>query len=167
MENNDKILLEQSFRYSNLSEEQRNICISLLLGTKDINDSYKNASNRYYSTYDLLTLHLVNNNGVVSFEAFVCNEKENRFISGYIVYNNNNYYVDTTVERLTSDIKVKNEEYNVTDIFVYDNSDNGTVTRRSHYDSGEYFEDIVVLMNNDEVEDYLQNKVDEMKERKI
>ena len=44
---------------------------------------------------------------------------------------------------------------------------NGKVHRRSSYDSGTYYDDEVVLMNNDEVCDYLQGKVDGMKKGRI
>ena len=158
MEHFDEILLEQYFTYINMSEENRNNFINILLHTKDIYDSEKNLEGAKYSNFDLLTLHLMNREGIVKFNGAVYNDYENRIIDGIIYSKSNKIYVNTTIYRLND--FVSDKEYNVNDTFVFKD---GRVIRRSVYDDGKYFEDEILLMNNQEVQEYLENKVDNMK----
>ena len=163
MDHNDKVLLEQYFTYINMSEDARNCCINYLLHTKDIDGGKVSIGDNKVirDKFDILTLHLNRKNNIILFDGVTYNSNENRWINGSILKKDKRIIIETNVERLG--IIDKEKDYSVIDIFEFDGK---RIIRKTAYDSGEESVDEVYLMEFDQVEEYLQNKVDVMKKRR-
>ena len=161
MSNTDEILMEQYFRYINMNRNKRNFFLNLIMITKDICDSDVMTNSHDISSYDILFLNFINNNGVIVFDGGATNGYTNKLIHGSIVQRANKFCVSTNVYICNDFIlDYDKKEYHVTDEFVF--KDN-KVVRRSRYDDGVYSESEVSLLSNEEMENYLQTKCNEMK----
>ena len=157
----DEILLEQHFSYKNMSIEERNFFINLIMHSKDVCDSEIFLTNHDTSSYDLLYLNFSNENGVVRFDGATCNEHTNKLIYGTIDRIGNKYSVKTNVYVCNDFIYDDDrKEYTVNDVFVFKND---KIIRRSCYQDGVIYEAEVEFLNDNEMEDYLQDKCNEMK----
>ena len=156
----DEIIFEQYFPYRNLSKEERNFLINLILNCKDVNDSEIIINDKCEHMYDLNYLNLVKDNNVIRYEAIVSNSSENRLLNGFIKKHNNKYIVVTNVYRCSDVIDEDDKEYKIIDEFVYKND---KIYRRSRYQDGRYFESEVDLFTDDEIEEFIQNKTDKFK----
>ncbi len=162
MECDDEILLEQYFPYRNMTIDERNLCINLLLNTKDISDSEIYIRDYASPVYDILFMNLNKNEmGAVRFDGATYSDYENRLVSGYIVRSGNKYLIKTDVYRFNDVLQEEEKEYSVTDEFVFKN---GKVYRRSRYSEGcDYFESEVRLLNDLELDEYLESKIRKFK----
>ena len=158
MDNEDEILIEQYFPYRNMTIDERNLCINLLLNTKDICDSEISINEHSSSIYDILFMNLSKTEeGAIRFDGATYNDDENMLISWFFVRSNNKYYVRTDVFRFNDVLQEEDKEYSITDEFIFKN---GKVYRRSRYtDSCEFFESEVRLLNGLELDEYLESKV--------
>ena len=161
----DEILLEQHFGYRNMDKSERNFYINLIMHTKDVSDSEIYITNNDLSSYDLLFLNLSKENGAVRFDGAVSNEYSNKLIYGIIIKKGNKYFVNTNVY-ICNDIvydEDERKEYTVSDEFAFKND---RIIRRSRYQDSLYYEAEVEFLSDEEMENYLQDKCDEMKLKK-
>lgn len=164
MEHLDKVLLEQNFISKNMEENERNFYINLLLHSKDVCDSDIYINKHGLSHYELSFLNLENMNGLVRFEGVTYNEYENRMISGVIFRRLNKYFIKTNVYRCNDFLLDDDNEYSVYDEFIFKDS---KVFRRSRYEHESSFcESEVILLSDEEMESYLQDKVNVLKRKK-
>ena len=160
----DEILLEQNFSYKNMSMEERNFYINMMMNTKDVCDSEIFITNHDLPYYDLFILNLNKEEDIVSFDGVVNNEYTTKLINGTIEKRNNKYLVKTNVYIYNDYVfEPDKKEYGVYDEFIF--KDN-KILRRSRYEDDTFYESEVFFMNEDEMDDYLQNKCDEMKLRR-
>lgn len=159
----DEIFFEQYFPYQNMNRDDRNFYINLILHTKDVSESEILLNDNSSSKYDLLFLNLSRESyDRVRFDGGISNENENRMIYGDIIKAGNKYFVKTFVYRFNDSLLDDNKEYYVTDEFVFKND---RVYRRSKYIK-EYYESEIDLFGEMELEEYLENKCNELKLKK-
>lgn len=137
----EEIKLEQDFPAENMTANERDFYINLLLNCKDI----KSPVNIKALRSQIVELHLnkkgkeIYFNGSVHYE--LINACENRCISGMIFKHKGNFYVDMLVTRLVSDCPRKT--YSTCDEFIVD--DNKIVSCVGYYNheiSKKYSEEI-------------------------
>ena len=158
MNNDDEILLEQYFPYKNMTIEERNYCINLILHTKDVDESEVSLNKNSYCNFDLLFLHLSKESNYIRFDGATYNDDENRMIYGDIVRVGNKIFIKTNVYRC-NDVLYDNNEYSVVDEFVFKN---GKILRKTRYNSS-YHEAEIELYDDSEMEDYIERKCRQIK----
>lgn len=164
MTNEDRILSELRFSYQGLSDEEGDFYIDILRHTKEVMDSEVNIKGSDCTTYDLVTVSLKKlDTGEVSFNGAITNDIENKWIDGLIKRIGNKVYVDSNITQLHESVEVKGP-YNVVDYFNFKRSD--AVERRTTYSNGKYFETILEPFKKEDIEAYLQAKVDSMKSKR-
>jgi len=160
MDKFESILLEQYFPYNHMNINERSFYINLLLNTKDISDSEVCINNKSSCKYDFVFLNLSKiQDKYIKFDGVISNDSENRMINGEIFKYSNKYIVRTNVYRCNDFISEDNKEYSVLDEFVMKDE---RVFRKTRYDHG-YFESEIELMSEMEVEEYLQDKIQQIK----
>lgn len=160
MNHNDEIIFEQYFPYRNLTIDERNFIINLIINSKEVDDSEISINNKYSSRYGLDYLSLIKDKIGVRFEGIISNENETRMINGYLTKLFNKYTIYMNVYRCSDVLEDEDKEYSVIDEYVFKNS---RVVRKTRYTDGKYFEADVDLFNEDEMEEYIQNKTDQYK----
>ena len=156
----DEKIFEQYFSHKNMNRKARNFYINLLLHTKDISDSEVLLNSNATGKYDFAFLNLTRDEeDVIKFNGGIYNTFENRSIEGYIVTLGNKCFVETHIYRFNDTLSDDNREYSVRDEFVFKDY---RVFRKSTYNTG-YFEGEVLLFEEMELEEYLENKCDEIK----
>lgn len=159
----DEIFFEQYFPYKNMNREDRNFYINLILHTKDVSNSEVLLNDNAPSKYDLYFLNLARvSYEKVVFEGGISNSSEIRMIDGEIIKVGNKFFINTFVYRFSDSLCEGSKEYYVKDEFVFKND---RVYRRSKYHEN-YFEDEIELFGEMELEEYLENKCNELKLKK-
>ena len=158
----NQILSEQLYPYSNLTLEERNFYLNLLLHTKEISDSQNNVSDNSKTNYDIEYLNLScflknknKENALIDFEGTITNRDENRIIRGTIFKHKHKYTVNTSFYRTSGYIDEDECDFKVIDEF---DLTKGKVTRQAIY-RDKVFEDIISLAPRSEVEEYIIKKV--------
>ena len=158
----NQILSEEFFPYMDMTIEERNFYLNLLLHTKEISDSQNNVSNNSNTSYDIEYLNLVyilgkknKENSLIKFEGTITNKDENRIIRGRIFKNKNTFTVKTYFYRTSGYIEEDDSDYLVIDEF---NISKDKTTRISMYED-KTFEEEVTLSTESEIEDYIISKV--------
>lgn len=164
MTNEDRILYELRFGYQGLSDEEGDFYIDLIRHIKEVTDSEVNIDGSKSTTYDLVTMSLRRlENGEVSFNGAIANEYENKWIEGIIKRNGNRAYVDSNITQLHESIKDK-KPYNSFDYFNFKRSN--AVVRKTTYGNGKYYETILEPFSKEDIDAYLQSKVDSLKSKR-
>lgn len=156
----DEIIFEQYFQYQNLTIDERNFLINLFLNSKDISDSEIRVNDNCPVKYDIDFLSLRKDGNIIKYEAIVSNKSETRMLHGFFRKHCNRYILYSEVYRCCDFIDDESKEYIVVDDFVFKNDN---VYRRSNYCNGRYFEAEIELLNDIDLEEYIQSKTDEFK----
>ena len=161
----NQILSEQLYPYSNLTSEERDFYLNLLLHTKEICDSQNNVSNNSRTCYDIEYLSLncflkneTKRNALIDFEGTITNRDENRIIRGTIFKHNNKYTVNTSFYRTSGYIDEDDCDFKVIDEFTIRH---GKTTRIAIY-RDKTFEDDILLGKRSDIEEYIIRKIRKM-----
>ncbi len=161
----NQILSEQLYPYSNLTSEERDFYLNLLLHTKEISDSQNKVSKNSRACYDIEYLNLncflkneTKRNALIDFEGTITNRDENRIIRGTIFKHGNKYTVNTSFYRTSGYIDEEECDFKVIDEFTIKN---GKTTRVAIY-RDKTFEEDILLGKRSEVEEYIIRKVRKM-----
>ena len=164
MTNEDGILSELRVGYQGLSDEEGDFYIDIIRHIKEVMDSEVNIKGSKCSSYDLVTMSLRKlDSGEVCFNGAIANEFENKWIDGLIKRIGNKVYVDSNITQLHESVEVK-APYNVADYFNFKRS--GVVVRKTSYGRGKFFEIELEPFKKEDIEAYLQDKVDSMKSKR-
>lgn len=164
MTNEDRILSELRFSYQGLSDEEGDFYIDILRHTKEVMDSEVNIKESKTTAYDLVTMSLKKlKSGEVSFNGAITNETENKWIDGVIKRIGNKVYVNSNITPLHESIENKGP-YEVLDYFNFKMSN--AIVRKTTYGNGKYYEAILEPFSKEDIESYLQSKVDSMKSKR-
>lgn len=182
MEYGDEILLEGYFQYKNMTINERNFCINVLLHTKDVRDSETYVGKFPCSIYDLLFMSFSKDeDGNYNFEGATYSDFENRMVKGVISREGNRYNVLTHVYRCSDylydeddgvvreyDLGVdartrlnNKKEYTVTDVFMFKNDKVRVVSK--YEDFSEIFDAEVEFLDDLELDEYFDNKIKKLK----
>ena len=156
MTNEEEIILEQYFPSINLDKEGRDFYLNLILNSKELTDSKYNFKETSTSSYEIVFMHLKNEGSIVRFDGAITNGEESKLINGAIIEKGNKHYVFSNVYRLFELVTGNDKEYKVTDEFK---EKDGRITRRTIYESGEYFEADITLKTPEEMEEYYKGKI--------
>src|SRR5574344_1027119 len=96
----DEILLEEYFRYENMCQDDRDLCISLIRNSKEITDSEVLANKHSSSKFDLVSLNLKKVGKMIHFNGAIANDEETKWIDGLISRKANKYYVANNIYRM-------------------------------------------------------------------
>lgn len=158
----DRILYELRFSYKGLSDEEGDYYIDIIRHIKEMTDSERNIKESKSSSYDLVTMSLEKlENGEVGFNGAIASEAENKWLNGVIKSIGNKVYVSSELTPLHDSIMDK-RPYEVADYFNFKDS---KVVRKTTYGDGKYFEASLEPFSREDLENYLQGKVDHMRAR--
>lgn len=162
MTNNDEIIFEQYFPSFNMSIEERNFFINLLLNSKELEDSAVSINDNAACSYYLTFLKLAKDGNNVIFDGIITNDSENRMISGTILKLASKLAIYMNVYRCSDVVEEEDKEYSVSEQFVFKPN---KVLRRTYYPDERYFESEVEtdLFDPTEVEEFIQNKTNQLK----
>lgn len=129
----NEILKEQNFPSINMSYEERDLILELIVNCKDIRDSELGNTKKG----ELVQLTMRRENNIVKIDGMLHYKEENRTLEGYVFYDNDNVIFDMHIIRLlVNDLK---KEYSTLDVFTP--LDLGyKVTSSYNFDSKQYIE---------------------------
>ncbi len=164
MTNEDRILSELRFSYKGLSDEEGDYYLDIIRHTKEVMDSEVNVKESKSTAYDLVTMSFSKlKTGEVSFNGAITNDVENKWLDGIIKTIGNKVYVSSNVTPLYESIENKGP-YEVVDYFNFKRSD--AVVRKTTYGNGKYYEAILEPFSKEDIDAYLQSKVDSLKSKR-
>lgn len=151
---NDEILLEQYITYENVSKDERDKCVNLLLHTKEMEES---CINNGKCNYDIVSLNLNRKNNYICFNGSTTNDKENRMIDGYIYKSGNKYFVVNNIYRLYEYLDDEDRIIKCIDLFTFKN--NKVYRNTSYANSLAYFEKEFDEFDNDSLYKYYYDMI--------
>lgn len=162
MNEEEKILLEEYFPATNMSEADRAFYLKLLFASKELTESDYNYGENAPSCYDFVAMTLNNQGPIVSFDGSITNGKENKLMYGAITCNKNTYFIYSNLYRLNHEVPdVK--EYQVTDEYVFGDEE---IIRRSQCNGRPVEPVLVTLMSDEELIEYFRDKIGVTREKK-
>ncbi len=150
----EEIIFEQYFPAENMSIDTRNLCLYLINSSKEVTSSPKVANPS--KPFELVSMHLKRDNQEVSFNGFISNGEENKFLDGRMIKLNEKYYMRTNVFRLHDSLDEEDKDYIVTEEF--DLQPEG-LYRKTMYSDGTYFCEKLEPLNELDVDSFVDEKV--------
>lgn len=114
----NEILLEQFITYNHMSADTRDLCMQLILNSKDLQDSVVPLNENSQRKYKVLSMSLDSLGHIIKFNGIVVNDSENRYIDGTIIRKGNEYSLYTNVYRLNPCIDEEEKDYSVYEKFT-------------------------------------------------
>lgn len=147
----EEMLLRDVISCDNMDIKTRDICVNLLLNTKEMSDSEYILPDKTSEKYKIYGLNLISDGYKILFNGIVFNLNENRFIDGEIYRKQNKYYVSMNIARLNLCIEEDNKDFSTCDIF---NVKEDHILRKTGYaQTGTYFEEELPLFDDNKLYD--------------
>ena len=141
----DELLLEEYFQYTNMSIDARNICLYILSKSKELDGSV-NAANKF-KKFDLVNMSLKRNGGVIKFNGFASNGEENKFLEGKIKKVDNCFALETNVYRLYEYLDDDERDYYYSELF---SPTKDGLNRVTIYNDGTMYKDVIYHLKKDD-----------------
>lgn len=159
MTEEEKILLEQYFPATNMSDADRAFFLKLLFASKELTESDYNEGEKAPSCYDFVAMALDNIGPMINFDGYISNGVENKLMYGSIMPNKNRYLIISNLFRISPEVKgIK--AYTVTDEFVFEDDD---IVRNSNCNARPVEPVRITLMTDEELIAYYREKIGPIK----
>jgi hypothetical protein len=150
----DEIIFEQYFPSENMNEDTRNLCLSLIGQSKEFTDSPKVVDNS--EPFDFVSMSLNKRNNIVTFNGFISNGIENKFLDGRIVKSNNCYFLKTNVYRLYEYLDDDERQYSLDEKFeLLDDC----LVRKTLYSDAGYYDEVLPALTHIDIDSFAEEQV--------
>lgn len=159
----DKMMFELNFSGVNLTEDEMDFYLQILLHSKEIMES-EVTMHASKPQFDIVTMSLrKDSDGTVLVNGAIANDAENKWIEGRISKKINNIYSVFEISRLHPSIPAESRMKNYIVAENFNFKDPEHVKRCSLYENGSYFESFLEPFNDRELESFKLSKINKMK----
>lgn len=164
----DEIIFESHFQSENMDAEERNLCLWLLNNSQEVQDSPRRLNSD--KPFNLVTMYLLKEDGVIGFSGAISNGDENKWIDGTITdrpsFSGTSKFIKCKVHRLADTVLDQDKDYYLEEEFI---TFPQHIVRKTKYTFGPGSElktcTPLPVITQEVVSDFIQETTDEIKLR--